>query len=33
VPKEEPMELWIDDLGFYRKRTGAVSGGIDAAAR
>jgi len=33
VPKEEPMELWIDDLGFYRKRTGDVGGAADAGAR
>jgi hypothetical protein len=33
VPKEEPMELWLDNLGFYRKRIGGTGTGLDAAAK
>jgi hypothetical protein len=32
MPKATPTELWIDNLGFYRKATGAAGGdgGVDA---
>jgi len=33
VPKEMAMELWIDDLAFYRKRTGGTDAGVDAAIK